>query len=287
MKSLIKIVAAVVLLVSACVCLARFRASYVNAEIKRGDLNEAVETNAVVASAAGTNQTAAVSNSTAIVVGASTTNLPETKPPATSPTIPTKDAGSRSLGWLGGFIGCLLLSGGLFAWEIASWFANRAHSTMFATDTAPESDPEYDQAEQLALDGDYIGAVESMREYLKKNPSEQYVAIRIAEIYERDLNNYLAAAMELEEVLNKKIGREKWGWTAIHLANIYSGRLGKSDKAMEVLRRIVKEAPNTAAAKKARERVGGEAQVATEQAAVEEHDEQDPNLPKGFGRKKK
>ena len=287
MKALIKIVAAVILLVAACICLSRFRASYVNAEVKRGDLSEAVETNAVAANTAGTNQ-AVSSNSTTVTVGSASTNVSETKPATPIAATPAKDAGSRSLGWLGGFIGCLLLSGGLFAWETASWFANRAHSTMFATDTAPESDPEYDQAEQAALGGDYLGAIESMREYLKKNPAEQYVAIRIAEIYERDLNNYLAAAMELEEVLNKKISREKWGWTAIHLANIYSGRLGKPDKAMEVLRRIVKEAPNTAAAKKARERVGGsEAPVAVATAVTDEPEEQDPNLPKGFGRKKK
>ena len=34
-----------------------------------------------------------------------------------------------------------------------------------------------------------------MREYLKKNPREQHAALRIAEIYEKDLQNNLAAAL--------------------------------------------------------------------------------------------
>lgn len=58
----------------------------------------------------------------------------------------------------------------------------------------------------------------------RQESSEQYAAIRIAEIYEKDLHNYVAASLELEEVLSKRLSREKWGWTAIHLANLYSGK---------------------------------------------------------------
>ena len=60
-----------------------------------------------------------------------------------------------------------------------------------------------------------------MRDYYNKNPREVHVALRIAEIYEKDLNNHLAAALEYEEVLKKKLPAERWGWAAIHLVNLY------------------------------------------------------------------
>jgi hypothetical protein len=94
-----------------------------------------------------------------------------------------------------------------------------------------------------------------MRDYLTAHPREQYVALRIAEIYEENLYNYLAAALEYEEVLKKKLPPERWGWAAIHLANIYSGRLGQPDKAVVILRRIDAEYGQTVAARKARERL--------------------------------
>src|SRR5437764_6258662 len=102
--------------------------------------------------------------------------------------------------------------------------------------------------------GDHLEAIKIMREYLAKNPREQHVAIRIAEIYEKDLNNNLAAALEYEEVLKHKLQPERWGWAAIHLCNLYF-RLNQEQKAHDLLRRIVNEYPTTPAAEKARKRL--------------------------------
>jgi len=114
--------------------------------------------------------------------------------------------------------------------------------------------PDYDHAEQTWADGNYLEAITLMRDYLKKNPREQHVAIRIAEIYEKDLNNNLAAALEYEDVLTQKLPAERWGWSAIHLCNLYF-RLGQPEKAISLLRRIDAEYPKTAAAQKARKRL--------------------------------
>ena len=76
---------------------------------------------------------------------------------------------------------------------------------------------DYEAAEQIWADGNPLEAIQLMRDYLLKNPREQHVALRIAEIYEKDLNNPLAAALEYEEVLKQKLAPEQWGWTAIHL----------------------------------------------------------------------
>ena len=128
-----------------------------------------------------------------------------------------------------------------------------------------------------------------MRDYLKLHPREQYVALRIDEIYEADLHNYLAAALEYEEVLKKRLPDERWGWAAIHLANIYSGKLNKTEEATALLRRIVDEYGRTAAAKKARERLGLPEPVAVVEAptpppVAESTPPPEPpsNLPPGF-----
>ena len=124
-----------------------------------------------------------------------------------------------------------------------------------------------------------------MRDYLKKHPSEQYVAIRIAEIYEKDLGNYLAAALEYQEILKKKLPPDRWGWAAIHLSNLYSGKLEKPDEAEALLRRITNEHPQTLAAKKARERLGEPEQlIVTAQPIAVKPEKEEPksNLPPGF-----
>jgi TolA-binding protein len=177
----------------------------------------------------------------------------------------------------------------LIAYDVSHFFAHKAEQALFNDDGAPVS-AEYEQAEELAKDGKYLEAIQAMRDYLKENPREQYVALRIAEIYEQNLYNYLAAALEYEEVLKKKLPPERWGWAAIHLANLYSGKLNQPDKAIVYLRRIDAEYGQTAAARKARERLTQidptfvPASVA-EVAAVEEaaaSEQPASNLPPGF-----
>ncbi len=149
-----------------------------------------------------------------------------------------------------GFVGFAFL----LARDISLFMANKAEQVLFNDDGVP-IDPEYEQAEELWKDGKYLEALQAMREYLNKHPREQYVALRIAEIYEQNLANPLAAALEYEEVLKKNLPAERWGWAAIHLANLYSGKLNQSDKAVVLLRRIDAEYGNTSAANKARERL--------------------------------
>jgi TolA-binding protein len=187
-------------------------------------------------------------------------------------------------------LGLLLFAIGLavlLAYDISHLFAAKAEQALFADDGAP-ADPEYEQAEELWKDGKYLEALNAMRDYLKKNPREQYVALRIAEIYEGNLSNPLAAALEYEEVLKKKLPAERWGWAAIHLANIYSGKLSQPEKAIELLRRIDSEYGTTTAAKKARERLMQidpnfvPAAVAAATASSRETGEGPSNLPPGF-----
>jgi len=183
-----------------------------------------------------------------------------------------------------GFVGLAFL----LARDISHFVAGRAEKALFNDEGAP-ANPEYEQAEELWKDGKYLEAIQAMRDYLKKNPREQYVALRIAEIYEENLHNPLAAALEYEEVLKKNLPAERWGWAAIHLANIYSGKLTQPDKAIALLRRIDSEYGTTSAANKARERLmqidPGFVPAAVTEAAVAQEtvgDQPASNLPPGF-----
>lgn len=185
----------------------------------------------------------------------------------------------------------------LIAYDIPAYFAHRTVDLLFDDDSGGGGkDPEYERAEQVWADGRPMEAIEIMREYLKKHPREQYVALRIAEIYEKDFRNYLAAALEYEEILKKKLPAERWGWSAIHLCNLYT-KLGRDADHNKLLERIVKEYPKCSAAKKARSRLGlsEDAEIVEEEAPQPEpkakkapppEPEQPSNLPSGFRPKK-
>lgn len=180
-------------------------------------------------------------------------------PAGTNVIQPGAVAKPRSKAWgtyLAGFLVVSLALGLLIAHDFSHFFAEKAEQFIFDQEGVVEKDPEYEEAEKLWADGKPLEAIQLMRDFLTREPRAQYAALRIAEIYEKDLGNYIAAALEYEEVLNKKLPPEKWGWTAIHLANLYSGKLNKTGKAEALLQRIVAEYPQTPAAKKAREHLG-------------------------------
>ena len=196
----------------------------------------------------------------------------------------------KVIGYLGiAFLSLVALSL-LIARDISRLVANKVDDFIFNDDLKGVYNPEYEEAEKVWANGKHLEAIQLMRDYLKRHPREQYVALRIAEIYEADLANYLAAALEYEEVLKKKLPPERWGWAAIHLANLYSGKLRKVDEATQLLHRIINEFGFTAAAKKARERLGipeaaPEPEPAPEPASPPPPPPKEPppsNLPPGF-----
>jgi TolA-binding protein len=181
----------------------------------------------------------------------------------------------------------------LIGHDVSRFLATRVENFIFNEDLKGMRDPEYDEAEAAWAKGDYLGSIQLMRDYYKKNPREVHVALRIAEIYESNLGNYLAAALEYEDVLRKPLPAERWGWAAIHLANLYSGKLNKAEAATQLLRRIADEYGQTAAAKKARERLGIPEPVPLPEPPPEPEPEPEPlskaaskqpqsNLPPGF-----
>lgn len=306
MNTLVKGALCLLLILSSVLCLQRFRSGYTKAEVPRSGMTEpdaatagggenspeVVEPTSLPSVA----ETLISTNGTALNIAVPTAKntspaTPMSRQPQVGGQLGKGEKKSGAFIWMGGFVVSLLLLAGLLAWIIGQWMSNRTGGFIFAEDAPPEGDPEYEAAEAEWTNGNHLEAIEQMREYLKKNPREQFVAIRIAEIYEKDLRNPVAAVLELQEVLTQRLGREKWGWTAIHLANLYSSPLNQPDLAMALLGRIISEYSETSAAKKARERLGvtegalEEVDLPTEETQSLEMPPTD--MPRGFTSKQK
>jgi TolA-binding protein len=290
MSTWIKGFTAIALFLIASLCLQRFRSEYAGSEVRRAGLESpesaAESTQDPVPQDPATNKVETTAGTNAAAARAVVTNAPAPSKPASAPN-PSK---GRAFPWMGGFVASLLGLAGLIAWEVSRWFSRKTGDVLLSENAPATTDAEYEAAEAEWANGNHLEAVRMMREYLDKNPSEQYAAIRIAEIYEKDLHNYVAASLELEEVLTKKLSREKWGWTAIHLANLYSGKMNQPDKAIAWLERIIRDYPETGAAKKARARLGVSEEAAAAPSDPEPPSEPEPgesHLPKGFSSKKR
>lgn len=169
----------------------------------------------------------------------------------------------------GVFVLSVIGAGLLFAHDVSVYLGGKAQKALFNEEGEGIKDPEWEVAEREWANGNHMEAIRLIRGYLVKNPREQWAALRIAEIYEKDLNNPLAAALEYEEVLKHKLSPERWGWAAIHLANIYSGKLGKPEQAVALLRRIDAECGETPPAEKARQRLALYDGTSSEQVSEE------------------
>lgn len=233
------------------------------------------------------------------VASATSTNAAATNTQVTQVAAATDDGATRKASprmgrfmafGVAGFFAVVALAI-LIGHDVSRFFAARVENFIFNDDLKGVRDPEYDEAEALWAKGDYLDSIQLMRDYYKRNPREVHVALRIAEIYEANLGNYLAAALEYEEVLKKNLPAERWGWAAIHLSNLYSGKLNKVEEATRLLHRIVDEFGHTAAAKKARERLGipepvplpePEPEPEPEPVVKEAPKQPQHNLPPGF-----
>jgi TolA-binding protein len=278
MNPKVKLAAYVVLLILAAWFGLAFRSNYAtvtkaaaeSSDAASGDTTPPAATNTEAPASPSTN---VVTNLTELTTNASgdVTNAPpaatnaataEPAPRAPAAIAPARQAAADAhsargamIGYLAGFVGAVIGLGLLIAVDVTHFFGTQATSYLFFDVGDAMRDPIYERAEAEWANGTYLEAVQLLRDYLKKNPRELHASMRIAEIYEKDLKNYVAAALEYEEVLKHKVPAERWGWAAIHLCNLYS-KLNQQDKTRDLLHRIVDEYPKTAAARKARERLG-------------------------------
>lgn len=173
----------------------------------------------------------------------------------------------------------------LAAMDLSAFFGQKAVDLLYNDDAPPLKSEMYEEGETLWNKGDYLGAIETFREYYKKHPREVHALRRIAEIYEGDLKNYVAAAMEYESILQLKLPSHRWAWTALHLHNLYVKHLDRKDDAIELLKQVVTDHPDTPGGEKAAQRLrslGYEIEIVDESQTDEGPEESEDNLPKGF-----
>ena len=157
--------------------------------------------------------------------------------------------------YFSGMLGALLVFALLVARDVSHLTGERVGGNYLTKSNKSRKADMYEEAESVWADGAYVDAIDSFREYLKIFPGEYHVHKRIAEIYEKDLGSFRAAALEYEEMLQMDIPSARWGWVAIHLCNLYSGKLDDSDRALALLKRVANECGDTTAGQKARDRL--------------------------------
>src|SRR5258705_51238 len=72
---------------------------------------------------------------------------------------------------------------------------------IFDNDLEGAKDRVYEDTDKVWAKVIVLEAIQLMKDNLKDHPREQFVPLRIAEIYKKNLGNYLAAALEYEEIL--------------------------------------------------------------------------------------
>jgi hypothetical protein len=107
--------------------------------------------------------------------------------------------------------------------------------------------PAFWRAERLRRQAAPLDAVRVLREQLIAHPRQWRLAVRIAEIYQQDLGNPLAAALEYEAVLQQRLPQPVQAELMVRLAACYL-LLRRPDESTALLRRVVEAFPRTTAA---------------------------------------
>lgn len=161
----------------------------------------------------------------------------------------------RLLGYTLGFAAALVVLGFVAAQDFGHLLKFRLGKEVSYVDARSERNALYERAERVALNGQHREAIKLLQSLLAKHPSHAHSVLRIAELYDKELQDYPNAALHYEQLLGLEVPAEQWGWTAIRLANIYSGKLGRPDAALELIQRLATEHPETQAGAKALKRL--------------------------------
>jgi signal transduction histidine kinase len=154
------------------------------------------------------------------------------------------------MAWFGGLLLCAVLLGLRIAADVGRWVGGLTESYILQGETPDTLPEEIKTAEEMLTQKRPLDAVNLLRDFLELHPGEDYARFRIAEIYAEQLRNPLAAALEYEQLLTRKLDPERWGWTAIRLSRLYH-KMRDFDKAEALLNRVIKERSKTGAARKA------------------------------------
>lgn len=159
------------------------------------------------------------------------------------------------LGYTLGFATALLGLGYLVAQDFGHLLNFRLGKEVSYVSDSSARKAAYERAENAILKGQHQEAIRLLQGILKKHPEHTHSLLRIAEVYDKELQDYSNAAVHYEKLLELELPAEQWGWLAIRLSNIYSGKLNQPQAALTLIRRIAADYPQTQAGGKALKRL--------------------------------
>jgi len=140
------------------------------------------------------------------------------------------------------------------AWDVAQFLGWQAERLFLGGGRLSRLTPVWWTSERLRKEGNANEAVRVLRETFESRPRQWRLSVRIAEIYQHDLDNPLAAALEYEELLKRRLPRPARAWLMVRLAACYL-LLRRADDAAAKLREVMRKFPHTPAAEKAGRRL--------------------------------
>lgn len=155
------------------------------------------------------------------------------------------------------FVGYLLAGAVLavfVAWDVSRFFGGIAGQLFWGGGRLASITPAWWKAERLCRDKQPLEAIRVLREHLKSHPKHWAAAVRIAEIYEHQLNDALAAALEYESLLNQRLPKSARAEILLRLAACHLLR-HQADECAARLQEVIADFPGTSAAAKAERRL--------------------------------
>jgi len=140
------------------------------------------------------------------------------------------------------------------AWDVSRLVGEFAGSLFVGGGRLPSITPALWKADRLRAQNKPLEAVNTLREYLNARPRQWYVAVRIAELYQDDLNDPLSAALEYEALLRRRLPRAARAELMLRLASC-NLLLRKTDQSASLLRELIQRFPGSPAALAAQRRL--------------------------------
>jgi len=142
----------------------------------------------------------------------------------------------------------------LMAWDASHLLGEFAGRLFVGGGRLPSVTPVLWKADRLRTQGQPLKAVHSLREHLRANPRQWYVAVRIAELYQHSLEDPLSAALEYDQLLKHRLPRSARAEILLRLAACQL-LLRKGNLSASTLRELIGTFPRSKAAEKARRRL--------------------------------
>src|SRR5947199_4633475 len=77
-------------------------------------------------------------------------------------------------GWGAGMVLSLVGLGLMVAHDISGFIGSRALKDLYTDEGAQAASPDYDKAEEAWVKGNFVDAIQRMRDYLKQHPRQQH-----------------------------------------------------------------------------------------------------------------